>query len=135
MPQATAGHYTRLAYLWEDNGFRADPADTDMKPFGIDTQLSTKEGANNAVRLFNPDDPRAQQIIEQNFAGTFTVEFTLTNPWWLRAVIGESSDDGNANEVDESDTCDGRLTLAKELGHRDGIGTATGRLREHRERQ
>jgi len=49
--------------------------------------------------------------------------------------VSESSDDGNANEVDESDTCDGRLTPAKELGHRDGIGTATGRLREHRERQ
>jgi len=102
MPQATAGHYTRLAYLWEDNGFLADPADTDMKPFGIDTQLTTKEGANNAVRLFNPDDPRAQQIIEQNFSGTFTVEFTLTNPWWLRAVIGESSDDGNIEPTEHT---------------------------------
>lgn len=96
MPDATAGHHSKLAYLWEDNGFASTPTDSDRKPFGIDTTLSTKEGSNNAVRLFNPDDPEAKQIIEQNFEGSFTVEFTLTNPWWLRSVIAEATSSGSA---------------------------------------
>ena len=92
---ATAGHDALLAYDWED-GFRNAPASADKKPFGANAQLTTKEGSNNAVRLFEPGDPEAVQIIEQAFDGTFTAEFTLTNPWWLRAVITEASSSGTA---------------------------------------
>lgn len=92
---ATAGHDALLAYDWED-GFRNAPASDDKKPFGVDAALTTKEGSNNAVRLFEPGDPEAAQIIEQQFAGTFTVEFTLSNPWFLRALITEASSNGTA---------------------------------------
>jgi hypothetical protein len=93
---ATAGHDALLAYVFEDNGFRESPTDTDKKPFGYNTSLTTNEGSNNAVRLFSPDDSRAKEIIEQNFDGSVTVEFELTNPWFMRAVIAEASSSGTS---------------------------------------
>jgi len=92
---ATAGHQALLSYDWED-GFRNAPASADKKPFGLDATLSTEEGSNNAVRLFEPGDPEAIQIIEQNFDGSWTAEFTLSNPWFLRGVIDEASSSGTA---------------------------------------
>lgn len=92
---ATAGHDARLSYDWED-GFRTAPATADKKPFGVDATLSTEDGSNNATRLFEPGDPEAVQIIEQQFSGSWTAEFTLSNPWFLRAVITESTASGTS---------------------------------------
>ena len=92
---ATAGHDALLSYDWED-GFRTAPATDDKKPFGVDATLSTEESANNAVRLFEPGQNEAVQIIEQEFSGTFTVDFTLSNPWFLRALFGEAASSGTA---------------------------------------
>lgn len=89
---ARAGHHARLFYKWEDdsNGdpnFAGTPNDSDNKPFGSDATLSTFEGSNNAVRQFNPNSRDAREVIERQFDGSWSVEFTLTNPWWLRSVI------------------------------------------------
>lgn len=92
MPSA-AGHEARVSYLWEDDSsnnpdFATDsPSDSDNKPFGSDASMNTLEGTNNAVRVFDPNDREAREIIEQHFEGSWSVEFTLTNPWWLRSVI------------------------------------------------
>ncbi|AGM11980.1 hypothetical protein DNAM5_121 [Haloarcula californiae tailed virus 1] len=92
MPSA-AGHEARVSYLWENDGsdnpdFATDsPSDSDNKPFGSDATMNTLEGSNNAVRVFDPNDREAREVIEQNFEGSWSVEFTLTNPWWLRGVI------------------------------------------------
>lgn len=90
---ATAGHNVLLAYDWED-GFRNAPASDDKKPFGRNASLTTKEGSNNAVRMFEPGNPEATDIVEQNFDGSWTAEFTLSNPWFLRGVITESTATG-----------------------------------------
>lgn len=97
MPTAT-GHDVRLSYLWEDgaNGFASSPSDTDNKPFGSDATYTTLEGSNNAVRAFDPNSREAREVIEQMFEGRFTVEFTMTNPWWIRGVIDEASTTGSS---------------------------------------
>jgi len=99
---ATAGHDALLAYDWED-GFRNAPATADKKPFGANATLSTKEGANNATRIFEPGDPEAVDIIEEAFDGSWTAEFTLTNPWFLRAVITEASSSGTGPTTHDFD--------------------------------
>lgn len=88
MPAAT-GAQTRLMYLWEDSGFKNSPSDSTYKTFGREPTLDTLEGSNNAVRQFEPNNREAQDIIEQEFSGSFTVSFTLSNPWWIRAVLSE----------------------------------------------
>lgn len=90
---ASAGHQARLAYLWEDDGsgnpdFATDsPSDDTYKTFGANATMNTLEGSNNAVRVFDPGDREAAEVIEQQFEGSWSVEFTLTNPWWLRSVL------------------------------------------------
>jgi len=90
---ASAGHHARVSYLWEDDSsgnpdFATDsPDDTDYKPFGSDATLSTLEGSNNAIAVFDPNSREAREVIEQNFQGSWSVEFTLTNPWFLRMAL------------------------------------------------
>jgi hypothetical protein len=92
MTPALAGHNARGGYLWEESGgspaFNTDSTDdSDFKPFGADATITTLEGSNNAVRVFQPGSREAERIIEQEFEGSWTSEFTLTNPWFLRGVI------------------------------------------------
>lgn len=93
---ASAGHHARLSYLWENDSsdnpdfLTSSPSDTDNKPFGSDATINTREGSNNAVRVFDPASREAREVIEQNFEGSWSVEFTATNPWFLRGVIHNS---------------------------------------------
>lgn len=102
MPSA-AGHDTRLVYLWEDeNSFNQDAeeslTDTEHKTFGANISVNTLEGSNNALRVFgNPNKREATDIIEQSFDGSVSVEFTLTNPWWIQAILGPLSSDGGTS--------------------------------------
>ena len=92
MPTA-AGHNVRVSYLWEEDGdgnpdFATESTeDTDHKPFGSDASLTTADGSNQAVRVFDPNSREAREVIEQMFSGSWGVEFTLTNPWWLRGLL------------------------------------------------
>lgn len=94
----TAGHHTRVTYLWEDSSgspnFAGTPDDSTYKTFGSDVTVGTLEGSNQAVRVFDPGDREARNAIEQMFSGSWSVEFTLTNPWWLKAVLAEATASG-----------------------------------------
>lgn len=93
---ARSGRHAGLLYYWEDAGFKQTPNDSTAKPFGANATLDTREGSHNAVRVFNPQSREAAQIIEQNFSGSFTVSFELSNPWWLGAVISQPSTTGSS---------------------------------------
>lgn len=92
MPVA-AGHEVRASYVWEDDGSgnpdfaTSSPDDTDDKPFGSDPTFDSMEGSNQAVRVFDPNDRKAREAIEQMFDGSWSITFNLTNPWFIRAVI------------------------------------------------
>lgn len=88
MPAPTGAH-TTLHYLWEDAGFASSPNDTDNKPFGGNATLSQMEGSNNVIDIFQPNNRQIEQLIAQHFDGAFTVDFEVSNPWWLRALFGE----------------------------------------------
>jgi len=90
----TAGHQTTVSFLHEDAGFASTPNDDDNKPFGYDTTLSTLSGSHNAVRVYDPNSREAARIIEQEFSGSFTVDFTLANPWWFQEVFGSPDSTG-----------------------------------------
>lgn len=96
---ASTGAHTRLSYYWEGS-FAEDPGsttDTDQKPFGRQQVMTTLEGSNEAVRQFEPGSREAARIIETVFDGSFSVEFQLSNPWWLAAVITSASTTDNGD--------------------------------------
>lgn len=81
----------RLLYLHEDNGFAASPTDTTHKTFGSNPQLTTAEASNNAVPDHDPNSRLIQDLVERQFAGSFSVQFRLTaDGWWLQEVLDDS---------------------------------------------
>lgn len=98
-PDPLIGHEVPIAFKWEDAGFRQTPNDDTYKVPGHDTVLNTKDGAHEAVRVFNPGTNRAADIIEQTFSGSWGFECILSDPWWLRAILGSASTSGPTNSV------------------------------------
>lgn len=85
------GAHTILNYYWEDAGFLQTPNDTTPKVFGANAQLTTREADNDATRIFLPASRRAVAIKAGSFQGSWAAAFGLTNPWWLRAILGAPS--------------------------------------------
>ncbi|QCC57365.1 phage tail tube protein [Natrinema thermotolerans] len=96
MSQSATGADTTWVYRWEDNFAGGNPTDDTWKTFGRDVTVGTLEGSNNAVRMFDPGSREAKEIIETNFDGSFSVNFTLSNPWWIRAVISSATTSGSS---------------------------------------
>jgi hypothetical protein len=78
-------------YLWEDNGFASSPTDSNHKPFGTDATVGATEGSNALRRVFRPGKRAAIQQLAMVFDGAFSVQFTMTNPWWFRTLMGAPS--------------------------------------------
>lgn len=87
---ATGGNTTAW-YRWEDGNFAGDASTSSIIPFGPDATVDSDDGKNNAVRVFAPDTKEAADIIAQNFEGSFSVSFTLADPWFLGAIFGDPS--------------------------------------------
>lgn len=93
MPAAT-GADTRAVFLWEDNGFAASPTDSSHKTFGADVTVDSAELSNNPTNFFDPGSREAAERVAQAFDGSWSVSFTLANPWIWRAVIDTPSTSG-----------------------------------------
>lgn len=132
MPASTGGH-TTLYYRFEDQGFGADPSsDEDPKPFGGNATISSQEGSNNALDVFQPNDREREQLIAQRFEGSATIDFEITNPWWLGAVIAAPSTTDNGDGT-YTHTFDGQTPLPMRvyIGYEDPATSSDGpELRE-----
>lgn len=95
-PGIQTGAHSTLVYRWEDGGWTASPADTSPKTFGKDATLTTFEGSRNAVEVFEPNSREVEDWIEQNFEGSWAVDFVFANPWWLRGLIDTASTSGTS---------------------------------------
>jgi len=113
MSQSSTGADTTWVYRWEDTFAGGSPTDTTWKTFGRDVTVGTLEGSNNAVRMFDPGSREAKEIIETNFEGSFSVSFTLSNPWWIPAVIAEATSSGDTAPY--THTFDGEMPQSMEL--------------------
>lgn len=94
----STGGDTRAAYYWEDNGFAQSPNDSTAKVPGADFRVQTSEGRNELERIFTPGTSVAIDQLALVFEGAFTLEFTLTDPWWLRMVFGTPSTVDNGDD-------------------------------------
>jgi len=99
---AVAGSDTRITYLWEDDGsgnpkFAASsPNDSTYKTFGFDARLTDGGFDNDPVNLFDPASREAAERIARTFQGTWTIEFTLSNPWFWKAVLADPTTTGGS---------------------------------------
>lgn len=85
---ADTGADTRVAYLFEDNGFASSPNDSDHKPFGSDASMDTFEGNNQVRQVLEPGNKQPIDSLVQLFDGRWSVTFNMVNPWWMELVFG-----------------------------------------------
>lgn len=123
----TTGKDTSLVYSWETN-FNDAPDTTidtgsgetladNSYTFGAGVTLGTNEGSNNAERVFRPGSRQAQYVLESQFDGSWSVDFVLTHPWFLKGFFGDPTtvdgrtDDGTTtgNVVTYEHTFDGKF--------------------------
>ena len=93
-PTVAAGHETRLYYQYEDRGFNQPNDDTTEKTFGANARLTTAQGSNAIRRVYRPGFRAGIEELAMLFEGSFSVQFSLTNPFWLRAILGEPDKTG-----------------------------------------
>lgn len=133
MPAPTGAH-TELWYTWEDPTDLGAPVDYDAedekrKPFGGNASPTTKEGSNAAIDVFEPNNRERAQIIAEMFDGSFSVDFEITNPYWLAAVISHpyTVDDGNGvyTHIYEDDV---PLPMTVYIGYEDRAARSDGQL-------
>lgn len=137
MPAPTGAH-SELWYRWELTGgsnpldgspdFAAgdDTEDDTPKPFGGNATATSFEITNNPLDVFEPSSREMAQIVAQHFEGSITIDWELTNPWWLQGVVSAVSD-VTANGDAFIHTMDGDvpLPMTVNIGY-EGVATDTG---------
>lgn len=81
-------------------------ATTIDKVFGLDTRI-TPNSRNNLIRIRGLNSRNVQKMIAGQYEGELTINFTFTNAYWLKAVLGSVSDGGSApytHTFSEADT-------------------------------
>lgn len=85
--QIATGPTTYYQYGWE-SAYGTPPSQASInKEFGYDTKLSWT-ASNSTERLYNTGSGYAQKLPALQYSGTWNADFALSNPFWLRSVLG-----------------------------------------------
>lgn len=92
-----AGCQTVIKYLYEQTFGATDASyDATDKTFGHDVSLTSLAIRPNLEKLYTYDKRGVAKAVVKQFEGAMSLEFTLSNPWWLRSLFGKSYT-GNAS--------------------------------------
>lgn len=102
------GHDARLTYLWEDDGsgninYAGTPTDSTNKTYGFNAQADSVEISNNPIELYDPNSAEQAEYLASNFSGSYSFSWTLSNPWFWKAVITEATSSGSSPTTHDFD--------------------------------
>lgn len=83
---SVSGAFAYAKYGWETI-FATETASYN-KAFGRDVKLSNISRNNNSERRYNLGSRDAGYTKVGQYGGSGTAEFTIANPWWMRALLG-----------------------------------------------
>jgi hypothetical protein len=90
----TSGANARLAYGWETTF--GSVSGSINKAFSQGVKLSTFEIDNSVDYVYGLGSQDAQKSVAKEFKGSWGVEFALSDPWWLRSILGAAPTDAGA---------------------------------------
>lgn len=91
-----AGASVRVSYGWEVvTTFGTESLSID-KAFSQGVKLNTFDIDNSAEYVYGLGSQDAQKSVVKEFKGTWGIEFALSDPWWLEAILGEAPADAGA---------------------------------------
>lgn len=79
---------------WSKTAANHTASDEDKVPFGQGVEVSVARN-NNAERIVGIGSRNATATINKNYAGTMTVNGSLSNAYWLLGVLGANADAGS----------------------------------------
>lgn len=105
-------------------------SDETYVPFGRGVDVSVSRN-NNAERIFGVGSRNAESTVNLQYGGTVTINGSLSNAYWLLAVLGANSDGGTSgaytHTYTESNSIPSFSTkLSFELGTTDVLSTLLG---------
>jgi len=65
---------------------------TNWKPFGKGAVLTSVSRGNNGEFIWGLGDRLASAFVAKEYEVSLSIEFLLTNPWWVRLLLGGYSD-------------------------------------------
>jgi len=102
MTRAFTGADTRGGFYYEvDSSGNPDFAttstsDSEFRAFGDDVTIDTAEFDNNFADLFDPGSREASKRVAQQFSGSWSASFILSNPDIWRAVVADVTTTGSS---------------------------------------
>lgn len=114
-----------FAYVYEDEGEfdqdPAEPADDDIKSFGIDETMDTQDRDQNTERLYKPFERITNEFLEGGFDGSWSADFILTNGKWLPSIYGEPEVSGDEHTFSlRKDTLPRSMQIIEQINYPDG---------------
>ncbi len=86
------GETTYLKFGWESTF--ATASTTITKSFGEDPVVKNLDLKNNVRRLFRLNNRNAVAFVASKFEGALGIDFDLSDPWFLKGVLGAVADSG-----------------------------------------
>jgi hypothetical protein len=86
MASATGGYATNVIYGWESTF--GTVSSSLNKNFGQGVKVTTFDLDNSNELIYGLGSQSAQKSHAKEFKGAFSLEFVLSDPWWLRSVLG-----------------------------------------------
>ena len=89
-----AGASVRLSYGWEATF--GTVSGSVNKAFSQGVKLNAFDIDNSVDYIYGLGSQDAQKSVTKEFKGTWGIEFALSDPWFLRAILGGNPTDGGA---------------------------------------
>jgi hypothetical protein len=84
-----SGSQARISFGWEAVAFKTASASIN-KAFGQGTRLTTFDVDNSVEYVYGLGSQDARASVVKEFKGTWGVEFLLSDPWWIKGILGGS---------------------------------------------
>lgn len=91
-----SGARASVNYGWEETAFQTKSAAIN-KTFGVGSKLTDLTRGNNLEIIYGLGDREAAVNLEKQFAGSFSVETALSDPWIFKSYFGDAFTSADSN--------------------------------------
>ncbi len=121
-----SGALASVAYGYEAVAFQTKSAAIN-KTFGLGSKITSLERNNNLEIIYGLGDREAVVNLEKQFGGTVSVETVMSDPWIMKAILGDTFTSNNSTTGKQTTTLNGAHSLgATTLTLTDATGFADG---------
>ena len=125
MAMPITGVNAYLVYGWESSF--GSGSGTKDKVFGRGLSISNLAFSYDTDSIYELGDRKLRDVVRKRFVGSMSMTWLLSNPWFFKALLGQSSSSGTAAPYTHTFTvADSVPSMEVEVGMRDYVLSFTG---------